>query len=261
MLGEFVEKGNPKVFPYFEGLINNNQEKKDKIDDWIKYGDYCVRLKHENSTENGFIKRSFDVAPRSAFKEDDHGKIKFETIQVKQQTRFVTHYQIASWPDKELPDEKIMKKMLDLLIVMIQDGTHKKMPLVHCSAGVGRTGTFIALLMILSALKECEFPEDFAVPKFFCFLRQHRKVTIQTPAQFALVWKISDLVLEQFAGYSKYLCTDVSERDSVEINELSLKLQNNAKEFKNLHKFIKVCLGIYAEKYNPMKSPDNAMDG
>ena len=44
MLGEFVEKGKPKVFPYFEGLINNNQEKKDKIDDWIKYGDYCVRL-------------------------------------------------------------------------------------------------------------------------------------------------------------------------------------------------------------------------
>ena len=86
-------------------------------------------------------------------------------------------------------------------------------------------------------------------------------MTIQTPEQFALVWKISDLVLEQFAGYSKYLCTDVSERDSVEFNELSLKLQNNAKEFKNLHKFIKVCLGIYAEKYNPMKSPDNAMDG
>ena len=31
MLGEFVEKGKPKVFPYFEGLLNNNQEKKDLL--------------------------------------------------------------------------------------------------------------------------------------------------------------------------------------------------------------------------------------
>ena len=44
MLGEFVEKGKPKVFPYFEGLIKNDQEKIDKKDNWIKYGDYRVRL-------------------------------------------------------------------------------------------------------------------------------------------------------------------------------------------------------------------------
>ena len=63
-------------------------------------------------------------------------------------TKVVHQLQCVSWPDMEAPKET--KTMLDIFslseeLLLENPGTL----LVHCSAGVGRTGTFIGLFKLI----------------------------------------------------------------------------------------------------------------
>ena len=65
----------------------------------------------------------------------------------------VTQYQFTDWPDHGVPDDKTC-------ITTFASFIRKKHPpsgpplLVHCSAGVGRTGTFIVLDAMLQRIKK-----------------------------------------------------------------------------------------------------------
>ena len=65
----------------------------------------------------------------------------------------VTQYHFTAWPDHGVPDDKTC-------ITSFISFVRKKHPpsspplLVHCSAGVGRTGTFIVLDPMLQRMKE-----------------------------------------------------------------------------------------------------------
>ena len=77
-----------------------------------------------------------------------------------------THLHYLGWPDFGAPDSpepiiSLVKDVRKLITTTLK--TTKNQPkinvLVHCSAGVGRTGTFIALYKIMEQL-------DYLVPKF-----------------------------------------------------------------------------------------------
>lgn len=60
----------------------------------------------------------------------------------------VTQYQFTAWPDFGVPDNA---RPLVQLVKLIQGHEESELHnvLVHCSAGVGRTGTFIALYRLI----------------------------------------------------------------------------------------------------------------
>ena len=62
-----------------------------------------------------------------------------------QQTRTITHFQYLSWPDFGAP--KTPEDFLQFLVAVRDKGLLDTdvygPPVVHCSAGVGRSGTFI----------------------------------------------------------------------------------------------------------------------
>ena len=62
--------------------------------------------------------------------------------------RIVTHLQYLAWPDHGAPEEqdyKIIATILDNISEFHQrDGKDKKI-IIHCSAGIGRTGSLIAI--------------------------------------------------------------------------------------------------------------------
>lgn len=67
----------------------------------------------------------------------------------------VTHYYFHGWPDHGIPTPP--SSLLHLMRVIRQTHPHTSCRplLVHCSAGVGRTGTFIALEIVMQqALNE-----------------------------------------------------------------------------------------------------------
>ena len=90
----------------------------------------------------------------------------------------VTQYHFTSWPDYGVPKDSYF---LLSFIKRIQRDHNKELGvplLVHCSAGVGRTGTFITL----DAMLEKIYSEDSVnVYEFVKEMRQRRVSMIQTP--------------------------------------------------------------------------------
>jgi protein tyrosine phosphatase len=65
-------------------------------------------------------------------------------------TTITTHqYHYTGWPDFGVPDNSsdLIQMILDLKQV-----NHPGMTVIHCSAGVGRTGTFLALSRIMDEI-------------------------------------------------------------------------------------------------------------
>jgi protein tyrosine phosphatase len=60
----------------------------------------------------------------------------------------VNHYQLTDWPDGDIPCKKGKHSLNFLIDTFINSIAEESVPVVHCSAGVGRTGTFIALCII-----------------------------------------------------------------------------------------------------------------
>ncbi|KAK3761972.1 hypothetical protein RRG08_030492 [Elysia crispata] len=108
--------------------------------------------------------------------------------QSKEPARPVTQFHFTAWPDKSVPESPWG------LRVMAVPGSGPV--LVHCSAGVGRTGTFIALCNLL---REAEDTGKMNFLDTLWKLRQDRMHTIQTVAQYVYLHKAA-LVGHTVAG-------------------------------------------------------------
>ena len=88
----------------------------------------------------------------------------------------MTHYYFLGWPDHGVPD---FATPLIAFIRRVRHGHSRDDPplLLHCSAGVGRTGTFILLDSMLERMKEEPTVNVF---EFFRAMRTKRIFMVQT---------------------------------------------------------------------------------
>ena len=101
------------------------------------------------------------------------------TIQIEDgsnDSHTLTQYHLTSWPDHGVPDHATPLMSLHKQ-VMAAWSPSKGPILVHCSAGVGRTGTFIALDIAMEQAKR-EGVVDIA--GIVNRLRQQRMKMVQT---------------------------------------------------------------------------------
>ncbi|XP_037680967.1 receptor-type tyrosine-protein phosphatase V-like [Choloepus didactylus] len=130
----------------------------------VAYGHITVHLLAEEPEEE-WTKREFRL---------QHGP--------QQQQQRVKQLQFTTWPDHSIPEAP--GSLLSFVeVVREQAGTSwgRGPILVHCSAGVGRTGTFVALLRLLQQLEEEQVVDVFNT---VYALRLHRPLMIQTPSQY-----------------------------------------------------------------------------
>ncbi|KAI6646629.1 Receptor-type tyrosine-protein phosphatase F-like [Oopsacas minuta] len=117
-------------------------------------------------------------------------KFSIQRIQVRTEsvTRQVTQFHFVAWPDHGVPLFPIAMiqfvKLVRAFINQTEDGTNAP-TLVHCSAGVGRTGTFICLDVILQQLAAVEKSVD--IWKETSRLRIKRNYMIQEYLQYEFV--------------------------------------------------------------------------
>ncbi|XP_067684841.1 receptor-type tyrosine-protein phosphatase epsilon-like [Haliotis asinina] len=103
--------------------------------------------------------------------------------------RTVTHYHFTSWPDHDVPSASALVSFWRL----VKRGHKQRGPmLVHCSAGVGRTGTFIALDYLMD-----EAESKHSINVYMCVgkMRLNRMNMVQTVRQYQFV---HDVVMEAF---------------------------------------------------------------
>ncbi|GFO40632.1 receptor-type tyrosine-protein phosphatase kappa [Plakobranchus ocellatus] len=142
--------------------------------------------------------------------------------------RTLTQFHFTAWPDKSVPDSPW--GLVDFQQrVMASSGSGPL--LVHCSAGVGRTGTFIALCHLL---QEAEATGKMDFLSTLWRLRQDRMQMIQTLDQYKFLHRAA-LVGHMAAGTSIPV-RDISERFQ------KLESQQNKGYTQEFHALSAVCV-------------------
>ncbi|XP_071509789.1 tyrosine-protein phosphatase non-receptor type 21-like [Diadema antillarum] len=107
--------------------------------------------------------------------------------------RTVWHLQYNDWPNQGCPDD--VHGFLSFLEEFQSVCRHANSmnenevgppPIVHCSAGVGRTGVLLLADVMISSL---EHNEEINIPKMLDILRQQRMLMVQTVGQYTFVYK------------------------------------------------------------------------
>ncbi|GAA6065809.1 tyrosine-protein phosphatase non-receptor type 14-like isoform X1 [Tachysurus ichikawai] len=112
------------------------------------------------------------------------------------QERTVWHLQYTDWPEHGCPEyvQGFLAYLEEIQSVrrhtnsMLDASKNPKPPVViHCSAGVGRTGVVILTELMISCL---EHNERVEVPVMLNHLRQQRMMMVQTVAQYKFVYQV-----------------------------------------------------------------------
>ncbi|XP_005995506.1 tyrosine-protein phosphatase non-receptor type 7 [Latimeria chalumnae] len=120
-------------------------------------------------------------------KECDGYTIRDLTIKLEGASRNITHYWYSSWLDHQTPE---CGQPLLHLITEVEErrlvATSKGPVVVHCSAGIGRTGCFIAASIGCQQLKKKGAVDILGI---VCQLRLDRGGMIQTSEQYQFLYR------------------------------------------------------------------------
>ncbi|XP_021340747.1 receptor-type tyrosine-protein phosphatase alpha-like [Mizuhopecten yessoensis] len=109
-------------------------------------------------------------------------KLKLENENT-QKTRVISQFHLLKWPDHGTPDV-----MHFALLLLHMDSVNSKLSgpiVVHCSAGVGRTGTFIASDVLFRHGKSTGRVDP---PAYVQSMRQDRMDMVQTKPQYVFIY-------------------------------------------------------------------------
>ncbi|XP_023675063.1 receptor-type tyrosine-protein phosphatase eta-like isoform X2 [Paramormyrops kingsleyae] len=99
--------------------------------------------------------------------------------------RKITHYYYRAWPDRGVPQDRAALCAFTLQVRQHLDSEpHTGPAVVHCSAGVGRSGTFVALLWLLQLCSRNIWPDVRGVVHN---LRRHRMMMVQSLEQYIFI--------------------------------------------------------------------------
>lgn len=125
-------------------------------------------------------------------------------VQKGEEKRRISQFHFKEWEDAKAPES--CEHLLDF-VERIKKGNHKSPILVHCSAGVGRTGVFIALYNLLTQLDQPS-TTHLDVFKTVTRLREQRVRMVQTIEQYVILY---DALAAAIA--CKFAMNEISLRD------------------------------------------------
>lgn len=180
MLTQTHEQNREKCFPYYPQSPSSPTL---PINAHDEFGDGFIHNVHlVDLTENEEAKaevRELDMT-------DQHGG----------ETKKIWHLLFEGWPDFQVPEGADRAALLNLIDLSREkndnDGSNPR--IVHCSAGVGRSGTFIAFDWLLRELEEgsLDHVEDDHDPIAGIVenLRQQRMMMVQSESQFYFIYDV-----------------------------------------------------------------------
>lgn len=111
------------------------------------------------------------------------------TISRDGEERKIYHYHFQAWPDHGVPSDPgcVLNFLHDVNVR--HDALDNVGPIiVHCSAGIGRTGTFIVIDMIINQIKKYGLNCEIDIQKTIQMVRHQRSGMVQTEAQYQFVY-------------------------------------------------------------------------
>lgn len=117
---------------------------------------------------------------------------------IKNKIKNVYHIWFNNWDDHGIPEIRFCISTFLLIFKIIDKKKNNKPFVVHCSAGVGRTGCFIAMYLLYSELKD-KLNEQIIEFNIFNVVRQLREMRlhcIQNATQFYFIYLFVKYFLE-----------------------------------------------------------------
>lgn len=115
--------------------------------------------------------------------------------------KIVTHFQYTDWPDHMTPSE--FSTFRNLMLMVQSYCLKPEKVVVHCSAGIGRSATFVAIMILKESLmnhmkqialsnKKEEQYFDFEVFETVRQLRNYRSGSVQHKSQYEFIYTVLD---------------------------------------------------------------------
>ncbi|XP_074130715.1 tyrosine-protein phosphatase non-receptor type 2 isoform X4 [Sminthopsis crassicaudata] len=158
MLNRIVEKDSVKCAQYWP-------TKEDQVMLFEETG-FCVRLVSED------VKSYYTVH-----------LLKLENIH-SGETRIISHFHYTTWPDFGVPESPA--SFLNFLFKVRESGSLNAEygpAIIHCSAGIGRSGTFSLVDTCLVLMEKRDDPFSVDIKQVLLNMRKYRMGLIQTPDQ------------------------------------------------------------------------------
>ena len=96
----------------------------------------------------------------------------------------ISHLHYSGWPDMGIPDESSFIKLIEVSASLIN--IENRPTVVHCSSGIGRTGTFLTICHLVSLEnKELDANGDYVLDAIKEFRKQRRGM-VETSGQFIM---------------------------------------------------------------------------
>ncbi|KAL4006001.1 hypothetical protein ACER0C_005714 [Sarotherodon galilaeus] len=164
-------------------MITNLEEKNEK----------CAEYWPEDTVTHEGI----EITVVKVTQEDDYS-LRVFTLKCGEEERTLRQYWYTSWPDQKTPDKA--PPLLEL-VQEVERAREEALPssgpiIVHCSAGIGRTGCFIATSILCKQLRT-EGVVD--ILRTTCQLRLDRGGMIQTCEQYQFVHHVLSLYEKQLS--------------------------------------------------------------
>ncbi|CAI2728845.1 unnamed protein product [Schistosoma spindalis] len=180
MLTAISERGRAKCHQYWPDLnhtVNFSVSSSPRISQSRSSTDLQLKtVREEIITDIAY--REFDITQIPSHRASLQSVLRKQT-----ETRRISQLQYISWPDHGVPNDT------DQLISFVEQvqrirGKNHAPIVVHCSAGIGRTGVLIAIETSIN-LMECNYPVKPL--ELVQRMREHRAMLIQTTGQFQFV--------------------------------------------------------------------------
>ncbi|CAF1432446.1 unnamed protein product [Adineta steineri] len=152
---------------------------------WLYYPDY------DNASELTYDDVDLKVVFTSERQYRHYTQRKFELINLLTgESRLIIHWSDFDWPDHGAPSnpEPFLQLLSDVRYCGAFDPEYGA-PILHCSAGIGRSGTFVLVDSILKMLAHTQNPGDVSLVDILAHIRTQRGGLIQTAEQLRFSYR------------------------------------------------------------------------
>uniref|UniRef100_A0A7I4KI97 Protein-tyrosine phosphatase containing protein n=2 Tax=Brugia TaxID=6278 RepID=A0A7I4KI97_BRUMA len=163
--------------------------------EWKDYGSVRVKIIEKTSPMTQ-LRKVYRTKIQAIYKDKKHE---------------VLHLLYGGWPDHFVAESTPICREIRMLALKFSE---KKPIIVHCSAGIGRTGTFAAIFMAVDRLKH---NENLSIPDIVKELRDQRMHAVQNDQQYLFIYRmvIEILLAEDLLIKSPEIISLIKEYDDL----------------------------------------------